>query len=149
MISLAFAESIQLVPDGTLFLHIAIIITMVFILNRLLFRPINQTLEERETHTRGRSGEARDILQQVEESLRSYEISLRQARADGYRLMEQQESEASEGRKSKIVLVRKEIDEQIEGQKLAIQAQVNEARATLEDEAKQVAAGINRQILGR
>ena len=70
MIFLAFAEnSIQLVPDGTLFLHIAIILIMVFVLNRTLFKPINRILDERERRTRGRSGEAHDILQRVEEGL--------------------------------------------------------------------------------
>ena len=56
MTILAFAESIQLVPDGTIVLHIAIIITMVFVLNKILFKPINSVLEERESRTRGRSG---------------------------------------------------------------------------------------------
>lgn len=78
---LAFAESIQLVPDGTIFLHIAIILLMIFILNRTLFRPVNRVLEEREQHTVGRSGEARGVLQRVEESLNRYERTLREARA--------------------------------------------------------------------
>ena len=63
MTFLAFAEnSIQLVPDGTLILHIVIILVMVFVLNATLFKPINRILEEREKRTRGRSGEAQDIL---------------------------------------------------------------------------------------
>ena len=96
MTFVAFAEnSIQLVPDGTLFLHIAIILMMVFVLNATLFKPINRILEERERRTRGRSGEAHDILQRVEEKLTHYERALRDARADGYRLMEQQLSVGS------------------------------------------------------
>ena len=83
MLFLASAESIQLVPDGTLVIHIAIIITMVFILNRVLFRPINRILDERENRTRGRSKEAREIIQRVGESMSRYEDSLRQARAEG------------------------------------------------------------------
>jgi F0F1-type ATP synthase membrane subunit b/b' len=48
MTFVAFAEnSIQLVPDGTLFLHIIIILLMVFVLNATLFKPINRILEER------------------------------------------------------------------------------------------------------
>jgi len=122
MIQLAFAESIQLVPDGTLVLHIAIIITMVFALNRLLFRPVNRILDERERRTRGRSGEAHEIIRRVKESLLQYENSLRQARAESYRLLEQQQSEASGERQRKVVMVRKEIEEEIEEQKREIQA---------------------------
>ena len=147
MIQLAFAESIQLVPDGTLVLHIAIIITMVFALNRLLFSPVNRILDEREQRTRGRSGEAHEIIQRVKESLLQYENSLRQARAESYRLLEQQQSEASGERQRKVVIVRKEIEEEIEEQKREIQAQADDARVALEGEARRAAATISSQVL--
>ena len=144
---LAFAESIQLVPDGTLVLHIAIIITMVFALNRLLFRPVNRILDERERRTRGRSGEAHEIIRRVKESLLQYENSLRQARAESYRLLEQQQSEASGERQRKVVVVRKELEEEIEERKREIQAQADDARVTLEGEARRAAASISSQVL--
>lgn len=149
MTMLAFAESIQLVPDGTIVLHIAIIITMVFVLNKILFKPVNSILEERESRTRGRSGEAREIIRRVEENLANYENSLRKARAEGYRLLEQQQAEAFGERQQKISLVRKEVEQQIEEQKGVIRAQAGEARTTLESEAARIAAGISSQILGR
>ena len=149
MTLLAFAESIQLVPDGTIVLHIAIIITMVFVLNRLLFKPINNILEEREHRTRGRSGEARETIRRVEESLANYENSLRIARAEGYRLLEQKQAEAFGARQQKIGLVRQEVEQQIDKEKGVIRAQADEARATLEGEAERIAAGISSQILGR
>ena len=149
MTILAFAESIQLVPDGTIVLHIAIIITMVFVLNKLLFKPINNILEERESRTRGRSGEARETIRRVEESLANYENSLRMARAEGYRLLEQKQAEAFGERQQKIGLVRKEVEQQIEEEKIVIRAQADEARATLESEAARIASGISSQILGR
>jgi F-type H+-transporting ATPase subunit b len=149
MTMLAFAESIQLVPDGTIVVHIAIIITMVFVLNKLLFKPINSVLEERESRTRGRSGEARETIRHVEESLANYENSLRKARAEGYRLLEQQQAEAFGERQQKIGLVRREVEQQIEEQKGVIRAQADEARTTLEGEAARIASGISSQILGR
>ena len=149
MTMLAFAESIQLVPDGTIVLHIAIIITMVFVLNRLLFKPINTILEERESRTRGRSGEAREIIRSVEESLANYENSLRKARGEGYKLLEQKQAEAFGARQQKIGLVRQEVEQQVEEEKGVIRAQADEARATLEGEAARIAAGISSQILGR
>jgi len=147
MILLAFAESIQLVPDGTLVLHIAIIITMVFALNRFLFRPVNRILDERERRTRGRSDEAHEIIRRVKESLLQYENSLRQARAESYRLLEQQQSEASGERQRKVVMVRKELEEEIEEQKREIQAQADDARVALEGEARRAAASISSQVL--
>jgi len=149
MILLAFAESIQLVPDGTLMIHIAIIITMVFVLNKVLFRPVNRALDERENRTRGRSKEAREIIQRVEGSLLRYEDSLRKARAEGYRLLEQQQAKALDERQQKIASVRKDVEEEVGQERGRIQAQADEARVTLEDEARRVAATISSQILRR
>lgn len=146
---LAFAESIQLIPDGTLFIHIAIIITMVFVLNRLLFKPVSRALGEREARTHGRSGEARETLQRVGENLSRYENSLRQARAEGYSLLEKQQSEAYGERQRRVAEVRREVEERIEKEKSEIHAQAEQARTTLRGEAERVAADIRSQVLGR
>ena len=146
---LSFAESIQLVPDGTLFIHIAIILLMVFVLNRTLFRPVNRVLEERGRRTHGRSDEARKTTEQVQESLLRYERSLREARVESYHTMERQRAEAMAERQQRIALVRDEVSSGIEEEKNAIRDQSAEARATLENEARRVAASVSAQILGR
>ena len=77
---LGFAEnSIQLVPDGTLLLHILIILVMIFVLNATLYKPINRILEAREKRTKGRLSEAEEIINSVNEKLSDYERQLRQA----------------------------------------------------------------------
>ncbi|HVG33262.1 MAG TPA: hypothetical protein VM911_09285 [Pyrinomonadaceae bacterium] len=150
MIFLCFAEnSIQLVPDGTLFLHIAIILVMVFVLNATLFKPINRILEERERRTRGRSGDARGILRNVEEKLSLYERTLREARSEGYRLMEQERTTAMRERQIKLDAVRDEISRSVTEQKDAISTQAERARTTLKSEARSIAAEIGAHILHR
>jgi F-type H+-transporting ATPase subunit b len=150
MTFLAFAEnSIQLVPDGTLFLHILIILVMVFVLNATLFKPINRILEERERRTRGRSGEAHDILQRVEEKMTRYERTLREARAAGYQLMEQERAAALSERQASLDAVKDEISRSVAEQKETIHEQVEEARSTLDQEARGIAADIGSQILHR
>lgn len=149
MVFLAFAESIQLVPDGTLFLHIAIIIAMVFILNRTLYKPINRVLTSRDQRTRGSSDEAHGILRRVDESLTNYERSLRDARTESYRMLEEQRAEAVRARQQRLTSVREEMEGAIEAEKKSIQAQAVEARTTLDAEAQRVAATIRDNILGR
>jgi F-type H+-transporting ATPase subunit b len=146
---LAFAESIQLIPDGTLLIHIAIIISMVFVLNRLLFKPVLRVLGDREARTHGRADEARETIRKVGESLSRYENSLRQARAEGYSLLEQQQAEANGERQRKVIEVRREVEEQLGQEKSEIQAQAESARATLLGEAERVAAEIKTQVLRR
>jgi F-type H+-transporting ATPase subunit b len=150
MIFLGFAEnSIQLVPDGTLFLHIALILVMVFVLNATLFKPINRILEERDKRTRGRSDEAHGILGRVEESTANYEKSLREARAEGYRLMEQVRAEAMRERQLVISTLREEIERSITKQKEALATQTENARATLGSDAQRMAKEIGERILHR
>jgi F-type H+-transporting ATPase subunit b len=147
---LALAEnSIQLVPDGTLFFHIALIILMVFVLNATLFKPINKVLEERERRTRGRSGEASDILRRVEEGLGRYETSLREARLEGYHLLEAQRAEAMSTRQAQIGSLREELRGLIEEQKSSIEAQTGAARNALAGDAQRLAAEISNQVLRR
>jgi F-type H+-transporting ATPase subunit b len=148
--TLALADnSIQLVPDGTLILHVILIILMVFILNITLFRPINRILEERERRTRGRSGEAQDILRRVESSIGQYERSLREARAEGYHLLEQQRTEAMRERQAGLSSLREELSRSVEEQKGTIQTQKDQARTALGDDARRIAAQIRSQILHR
>lgn len=149
MVIFAFAESIQLVPDGTLFLHIALILVMVFLLNKLLFGPVNRVLEERERRTGGRSSQARETLRRVEESLTRYEHTLREARAEGYRLLEQQRAESMRARQLKLEAVREDVGRELEQQKEVLRKQAEEARMSLEGEARRVASSVSAQILGR
>lgn len=150
MIFLGFAEnSIQLVPDGTLFLHIALILVMVAVLNATLFKPINRILAERDRRTRGRFGEAKETLQRVEEKMSQYERTLREARAEGYRQMEHERAQALGQRQAKLTAAREEISDSIVVEKEAIQAQTEEARRTLERDARRIAVEIGAHILRR
>jgi F0F1-type ATP synthase membrane subunit b/b' len=149
MVFLAFAESIQLVPDGTLFLHIAIIIAMVFILNRTLYKPIGRVLAGRDQRTRGSSDEAHGILRRVDESLTRYERTLREARTESYRMLEEQRAEAVRTRQQRLNSVREEMEGLIDAEKKSIQTQATEARADLDAEAQRVAEVIRNNILGR
>lgn len=147
---LTFAgNSIQLVPDGSLIVHGVIIIMMVVVLNRTLFKPINRILQERSSRTDGVVGEARRALDQIEESLRQYEQTLRSARAEGYRLLELQRLEAIREKERQLVSAKEVLGEQTAAAKEGIKVQTENARTTLGSEAEKIALKISAQILGR
>ena len=81
---LAFAETIQLFPDGSIFIHIAIILLMIWVLNRTLFRPINSVLASRERNKGSQLGEAAEILENVSEKEAFYSRAMLEARSKGY-----------------------------------------------------------------
>ena len=147
---LGFAEdSIQLVPDGTLVLHIIIILVMVYLLNATLFKPINQILASREKRTRGRLTEAQEIMASVTEKTSDYEKSLRQARAEAYAYSEAQRTEAMKERQQRLNEMRAELAASVGREKQAIEQQAADARGTLESESRQIAADIGSRILNR
>ena len=147
---LGFAEnSIQLVPDGTLILHVIIILVMVWILNKTLYKPINRILEAREKRTRGRMSEAQEILTDVSEKVSNYERQLRQTRAEGYALAEQERTAAMQERQRKLNDMRQQLSESIAQEKQTIQSQVEEARVTLESESRRIAQEIGERVLNR
>jgi len=147
---LGFAEnSIQLVPDGTLLLHVLIILVMVYALNATLFKPINLILEAREKRTRARLTEAQEILASVSERLTEYERALRQARTEAYAFTEQARAGAMQERQKHLDEMRGKLAESMSQEKEAIKRQAEEARALLEVESRRIALEIGARVLSR
>jgi F-type H+-transporting ATPase subunit b len=147
---LGFAEnSIQLVPDGTMLLHIVIILVMVFVLNATLFKPINRILQAREKRTRGRHGEAQGILDDVSAKLSDYEHKLRAGRAEAYALTERERAAALQERQKKVNEMRQQLAASVAQEKDVIREQADAARETLEVEAQRIAAEIGTRVLNR
>jgi F-type H+-transporting ATPase subunit b len=148
--ALGLAEnSIQLVPDGTLVLHVVIILVMVYVLNATLYKPINRILAARDQRTRGRLTEAEQILTDVNEKLSNYERELRKARGEAYALAESERSAAMQERQQKLHEMRQKLTESTSKEKQVIQRQVDEARATLESDSRHVAREIGARVLNR
>ena len=150
MFPLGLAEnSIQLVPDGTLILHVLIILVMVYVLNATLLKPVNRILEARDKRTKGRLSEAQQILSDVSEKLRDYERTLRQARGQAYAFAEKERAGAMQERQVKLNEMRERLAESIKREKEGIKRQSEEARATLEVESRRLAREIGSRVLSR
>ena len=150
MIVLAFAgDTIQLVPDGTLLLHLLIVVGMVAVLNRTLFRPVNRVLAEREAQTSGRLRQAKDLRADIENTLSRYERGLREARSAAYHLIDLERTEALRLREEKVTELKTEIRSWVAEQRAEIERQAQEARKVLDLESRRSAIRIGSQILHR
>jgi F0F1-type ATP synthase membrane subunit b/b' len=141
--------SIQLVPDGTLLLHLLMVAVMVFILNRTLLKPINEILAEREKQVAGRLREAEVMAAESEEKLRRYNATLREARAEGYRLLEKERAAALKEKDEKVRQYREESSKTVAAQIEQTRQQEQKVRAELESQAVAVGDLISAQILRR
>lgn len=124
-----FAEgSIQLVPDGSIFIHILLVLVMIAVLNRTLFAPISKVLAEREERGKGSLAQAIEIETRVEQGNREYREALRSARTAGYKAMQEKRAADLQGRERELEAVRKEVESRVVGEREAIDRQAANAR---------------------
>ena len=141
--------SIQLVPDGTLLLHLLMVAVMVFVLNRTLLKPINQILSEREKQISGRLKEAEALSAETDEKLKQYHSALREARAEGYRLLEKERAAAIKDKDEKVRQYREQMSKTVAAQLETTRQQEQKVREELEAQAAVVGDMISSQILRR
>ena len=141
--------SIQLVPDGTLLLHLLLVVVMVAVVNRTLLRPINKILEERDKHILGRVDEAKEMLKTREEHLAEYTSALKQARSEGYQLLERERTQADKEKDETVRAFKEESARRISEELNTTLEQEQKLRGELEGQAEQLGAMITAQILRR
>jgi F-type H+-transporting ATPase subunit b len=144
---LAFAETIQLFPDGTLFIHIAMILAMIWILNRTLYRPINRIIESREKNKGGHSSEALAILSDVEEKESYYNKEMLDTRSKGYGLIEKEQKKAVAAREEKLREAKAEAAAKLDASKAELEKLAAEAHAAMANDAEKIADRITASIL--
>lgn len=149
MVLLAFAEgaSVQLLPDFSMLVHVALILLMIFILNRTFFRPVNRIIESRLKRESGGFTEAEEILNQISEKQANYTAALLEARNEGYELIEKERAEALQEREAEISEVKQQIAQKVAEEKAELERQTAEARAQIDREADEMAEKISRNIL--
>jgi F0F1-type ATP synthase membrane subunit b/b' len=142
-------SSIQLVPDGTLLLHLLVIGIMVAVLNRTLLKPINRILKERDELLSGRMSQAAVLRATRDEKLRAYESALREARSEGYHMLEGEKAEALRGREVQLNRVREEMARLVASENEGTRSQEEQARRELETKASELSELIGSQVLRR
>ena len=142
-------SSIQLVPDGTLLLHLLMVAIMVFILNRTLLGPVNRILEEREKQIAGRLKEAEALAAETEQKLKKYNDALHDARVEGYRLLEKERADAIKDKDEKVRQYREQASRETAVQLDDIKRQEQSVKQELETQAVSISSLISAQVLRR
>ncbi len=144
---LAFAGAIQLFPDGTIFIHIALVLIMIWVLNRTFFRPINNVIASRDKFHGGRNTEAESILNDAAQKESKYTQEMLAARSEGYELSAERRSKAVADRQARIAAAKAETGAKLAGEKDQLAKLTAEARAEIASEADKLAEQISTNIL--
>jgi F0F1-type ATP synthase membrane subunit b/b' len=147
MFLLAFAESIQLFPDGTLFIHIGLILLMIWVLNRTFFKPINAIIEKRSKQKAGKGGEADDILTDVSAKQKKYDKAMLEARNESYGMVEQERTAAVDLRQQTIADAKTKAADLLASEQASLRDAVAAAKVDIALEAEKMADKISSNIL--
>ena len=139
--------SIQLVPDGTMLLHILVIVVMVAVVNRTLLGPINRILAEREKQIKSNISEQKRLQAEREEKFAKYSESLRDARSEGYHLLERERAEALKIKDEQVRQAKQEITKTITAKLEDVHRQEENVRTELEREAVVISEAITARVL--
>lgn len=140
-------QTVQLFPDGTLFIHVALILLMIWVLNRTLYRPINRVIESREKNKGGHSSEAVGILKDIETKEANYNRAMLDARTAGYELIEKEQKKAVAERERQLDEAKTEVAAKFDSGKAELEKQSADARAAIGSDVQKIAEKIAANIL--
>src|SRR5262249_52371768 len=106
-------------------------------------------LDQRERKTEGARHEARASIRVYQGKVAEYEFSIKQTRAETYRLLQQAREKALAERGRGLDEARQSASKEIGAARVELERQVGAARTALERDARQIAADISRNVLGR
>jgi F-type H+-transporting ATPase subunit b len=135
--------------NATLVLQVVHLLLLVFILNRLMFKPILKLVDERTGYLEKSKTEIRDLESEAERFKREYLSLERQARKKA-------SSESLELKKAGVAQVETMIDESQEEvasirreSETKIESEIEKARPSLQGEATVLAEEIVERLIGR
>ena len=135
--------------DWSIVPAIIIFVLTILALNYLLFRPVLRVQAEREKRTTGLMTQTRRDLDHHLQLFDQYQATIKNARMEGYRLIEKARSEALLYRSSTLESGRNDAEQLIREARDSIKSQVLAAKVRLEYEAQEMARRIASAILQR
>lgn len=126
-----------------------IFIIVLFILNKILFRPTLKILHEREKKTEGFFNDAEDMGKRAEKTLEQYNEKLRQAKKEALELKRKFILEGTEKKEAILGGARKESHEFLEEMRGNIANEAESAKKTLQQQVENLGTAMAERALGR
>jgi len=139
----------EIFPNWTAIPIVFLLIVLTFVLNRLFFRPLGKTLEERDRRIIGARQEAEAIRKASQEKALEFDRKLREARLESGLQTAQVKAAAIEEKSSLIASQREDADKMLKEARAEIRTKTEEALRVLDSQAQAFAEQIASQILKR
>lgn len=135
--------------NETLFVQLLSFLIFLFLINRIMFRPLGNVMSERTAYMEGLKQSVIDADQEVIRLTDELTAKEAAARHDALAHKSRLETEAADEADAIYAAARKEIHQLKDETEQEVQAQIAQARAYLQSESEALAAGIMEKILNR
>ena len=135
--------------NPTLLIQLAIFLVLMFLLNRILFRPMVRVLEERHARTAGRREKAAQLDAEAESMLATYQARIQEARTEADRARMALVREGQAERQKLLDAATAEAEKTVAAIRARVRSEAAEARKGLQQEADRLADAAAARILGR
>ncbi len=133
--------------DRTLAIQLVIFLVALFLLNRLVFRPLLGVWDRREELTAGTLREAEEMIRKAESSISEYNEKLAEARAQATETRNELRQQGQNESSKMLMAAREAAQAELEGARGTLESEVVKIRADLQGEIESLAAEIRDRVL--
>lgn len=135
--------------DYSLGIQIVNFILLIFILNRLLYKPLLGMIDKRKQQFAESEAEIKRLQETVERKMAAYEEKLRQAKVTAIEQKNEIIRQGAEEAKEIIDAVRTEIPDLMEQFQARMEEEIDAAKRTLTGQSQKLSVEIAEKVLGR
>ena len=140
---------VTVIPDYTLLIQMGLFLSLIFVLNILLYKPILSIIERRKKQLEESENEIKLFNESVEKRIAEYEEKLKQAKIKGSELKKEIIQEGVNQAKNIVDVVRNEIPVLTRDFQQKMDKEVEKAKLILDSHSKELSLEIARKVLGR
>ena len=133
----------------TIIIQVVQFLLLLFILNRFLFRPTINLIEEREQKITGWKEEAKQFHESMQARLQSYENKILEAKAEAQEQQELVTAELKKEEDKKLEAVSEEALQIVSSTREKLQEETEVLRVQLREQAEEMSQLVTEKVLGR
>lgn len=133
----------------TIIIQVVQFLILVCLLNRLLFKPTSQTMEERQSKIEAWEEKTRSLQEGARVKIASYEKQLKEARKKAQKEQKRMSIELSQQEEQKLQAVFDEAAQMVTSTKQALKEETERLRQELRQQAQEMSQMLAEKVLGR
>ena len=135
--------------NETLLVQLLSFLIFLFIINRIMFRPLQNVMNERVNYMDKIKVDTVDAIQELEDIQKKLKLQESEVRSQAFEVKRKIEESGSAKSAEILASTRKEIDAIKEKAEMEVNAQISEARKHLQEESEALAVNIMEKLLDR